>query len=451
VDHPLLGVVARQKSGVPAGCASVCSALPDVLEAALVEASHAGSLALIESTSNQVNQFGGYTGMRPADFRSLVLHTASRIGLAPAQVVLGGDHLGPYPWRSEKASAAMEKAFALARECARAGYGKLHLDASMPLGDDEVVRGQPLDIGLAAERTALLCRAAEEELRAVAGARGGAAQPLPVYVIGTEVPVPGGVAGEGEAPTVTTPAELARTVAAVQDAFERLGLTEAWQRVLAVVVQPGVEFGDRSIFRYDPQRARPLAAALRAYPRLVFEGHSTDYQLPGDLRRMVEDGIAILKVGPALSFAMREALFLLSHVEEDLGLGRSGQASRLPRVLEDAMRRRPGHWQAYYRGSERDVGFSLLYSLSDRARYYWADPEVRRARERLLANLRGAAVPFPLVSQYFPAQAPRVLDGTLSADPESLVQDRVRDVLRGYTQATGSWDGLPAGAGGRTT
>jgi D-tagatose-1,6-bisphosphate aldolase subunit GatZ/KbaZ len=437
VNHPLLDIVHRQKAGIPAGCPSVCSAIPLVLEAAVAEASEAGTFALIESTSNQVNQFGGYTGMRPADFRSIVLATAAKVGLSPEQVMLGGDHLGPYPWRSEPAAGAMEKACALGRECVRAGYSKLHLDASMPLGGDPVAPGQPLELELAAERTALLCQAAEEELRASAtGSRARA----PVYVIGTEVPVPGGVVGEGEAPAVTTPAELVRTVTGVEDAFKRHGLAEAWQRVVAVVVQPGVEFGDRSIFRYDPGRARPLAEALTRYPGLVFEGHSTDYQLPRDLRRMVADGIAILKVGPALSFAMREGLFLLAHIEEALrpGPGPSHEPSRLPGVLERVMLKRPEHWQRYYHGKESEIEFSRKYSLSDRIRYYWGDPEVCRARERLISNLRAREIPLPLLSQYFPAQAPRVLGGTLSADPEALVKDRVCDVLRSYRYAVSS-------------
>jgi D-tagatose-1,6-bisphosphate aldolase subunit GatZ/KbaZ len=432
MDNPLLDVVRRQKAGIPAGSASICSALPLVLEAAMQEASQAGSLVLLESTCNQVNQFGGYTGMRPFDFRALVTAAAAKAGLSPEQVVLGGDHLGPYPWRSETAASAMEKACALARECVRAGYAKLHLDASMPLGGDAVAHGQPLPLELSAERTAMLCRAAEEELRA---AGRGAAGFEPVYVIGTEVPVPGGVVDEGEAPAVTTPAELSRTVAAVEAAFKRHGLSEAWQRVVAVVVQPGVEFGDRSIFPYDPERARSLAAALRGYPRLVFEGHSTDYQLPEHLRRMVADGIAFLKVGPALSFAMREGLFLLSHIEDDLRAGLGGEASGLPQALERVMRKRPEHWQRYYHGSEADIRFSLLYSLSDRIRYYWGDPEVGRAREMLISNLRSRGIPLPLVSQYFPAQASRVLSGALAADPEALVRDRVRDVVRTYTFA----------------
>jgi D-tagatose-1,6-bisphosphate aldolase subunit GatZ/KbaZ len=431
VDRPLLEIVRRQKAGRHAGCPSICSALPLVLEAAIAEAAQAGTLALVESTSNQVNQFGGYTGMRPAEFRALVTGAASRAGLAPGSLVIGADHLGPYPWRGENAAAAMDKACALARECVRAGYEKIHLDASMPLGGDAVAAGQPLALEVSAERTALLCRAAEEEARA-AGAGGEGARP--VYVIGTEVPVPGGIVEEAEPPAVTTPAEMGLTVAAVQAAFRKHGLDDAWQRVIAVVVQPGVEFGDHAIFPYDPARAAPLAAALRGYPGLVFEGHSTDYQLPSALRAMVADGIAILKVGPALSFAMREGWFLLSHVEEALG-ARPAQEPSVPAVMESVMRRRPQYWKGYYRGDDAAVSFSLRYSLSDRARYYWADPEVEKARAGLTARLRARGIPLPLVSQYFPAQAPRVLSGELSADPEALVRDRVRDVARAYTYA----------------
>jgi D-tagatose-1,6-bisphosphate aldolase subunit GatZ/KbaZ len=426
VEHPLLAIVRRQKEGTPAGCASICSALPLVLDAAFAEARQAGTLALVESTSNQVNQFGGYTGMRPRDFAGMAAAAAARAGCAPESLLLGADHLGPYPWRSEPARDAMKKACALARECVRAGYAKLHLDASMPLGGDTAGHRQPLDVDVAAERTALICRAAEEELRAA----GSAAPPL--YVIGTEVPVPGGIVREGEAPSVTTPAELARTVTAVQEAFRRHGLTDAWQRVIAVVVQPGVEFGDRTIFPYDPRKAAPLAAALGDYPGLVFEGHSTDYQLPAALRRMVADGIAILKVGPALSFAMREGYFLLSHIQAELGVR---PAQGLPEVLKTVMRRRPEHWKGYYHGSPGDIDFSLRYSLSDRARYYWADPAVEAARVSLVEDLRSRVIPLALLSQYLPAQAARVQAGELSADPEALVADRVRDVLRGYTRA----------------
>ena len=79
-----------------------------------------------------------------------------------------------------------------------------------------------------------------------------------------------------------------------------------------MVVQPGVEFGSDSVFDYSRSSAAKITGALHRYDRLVLEGHSTDYQTRYALREMVEDGVAILKVGPALTFAVREGLFALA-------------------------------------------------------------------------------------------------------------------------------------------
>ncbi len=433
MGHLLLDIVDRQKRGIPAGIASICSAHPWVLEASAREAAEAGSPLLIESTSSQVNQYGGYTGIKPLDFAALVEDVVRTVGLPRERVAIGADHLGPFPWRSQPAARAMENARRLARDCVGARYSKLHLDASMPLADDPVREGEPLPVEIAARRTAELCGVAETAYLDLQS--GGSPVPRPVYVIGTEVPAPGGATREGTAPEATPPSDLRRTLDVIRRSFDERGLAEAWERVCAVVVQPGVEFGDRTVFRYDRDKARGLADEIRRQPRLVFEGHSTDYQLENDLARMVEDGIAILKVGPALSYAMREGLFLLSHVEEELLPDRVRKGPRLPEVLERVMRARPEHWQRYYRGSETDVSFLLRYSLSDRARYYWADPDVSLCVDGLMHRLGSSAIPLPLVSQYFPAQLPRVAEGRLAPEPRALVIDRIRDALRIYSRA----------------
>jgi hypothetical protein len=70
MSSPLQDHLSKRKLGASAGIYSVCSAHPWVIRAAAEQAAAAGSLLLIEATSNQVNQFGGYTGMRPAEFRS---------------------------------------------------------------------------------------------------------------------------------------------------------------------------------------------------------------------------------------------------------------------------------------------------------------------------------------------------------------------------------------------
>src|SRR5690349_10291539 len=191
------------------------------------------SRLLIESTSNQVNQFGGYTGMHPQDFRDYVRNIAQRVGLHVDRLLLGGDHLGPYPWRKEKSETAMDKACVLVRDCVLAGYGEIHLDASMACADDP----ERLSDEVVAERAARMCQAAEQASEQI---RHGEL----VYVIGTEVPVPGGEQLENAGPVVTKIDDMRRTLDVARRAFIARGLEAAWNRVIGLVVQPGVEFGD---------------------------------------------------------------------------------------------------------------------------------------------------------------------------------------------------------------
>ncbi len=180
-------ILADNRAGKGTGIYSICSAQSTVLEASMLQAKKDESILLIESTSNQVDQFGGYTGMKPADFVAYVHGIADKVGYDKADILLGGDHLGPNAWQSENAGPAMEKALTLIREYVKTGYQKIHLDASMFCADDEGDRHQPLADEVVASRAAAMAKVAEEthqEFRAD--------QPAPVYIIGTEVPIPGG-------------------------------------------------------------------------------------------------------------------------------------------------------------------------------------------------------------------------------------------------------------------
>ena len=70
-------LVSSQKGGVPRGICSVCSAHRAVLEAAFSPGDGEARPVLVESTVNQVNQFGGYTGMTPEAFRVFVASVAA--------------------------------------------------------------------------------------------------------------------------------------------------------------------------------------------------------------------------------------------------------------------------------------------------------------------------------------------------------------------------------------
>ena len=327
MTRPLPPLVSERLTDGRAGVTSVCTAHPIVIEAALSLGRRTGRRVLIEATCNQVNQDGGYTGMTPADFRRFVETIALRVGLHPSRIILGGDHLGPNPWRRLPEDEAMQRAKAMVEAYAQAGFAKLHLDTSMGCAGEPAA----LPDELTAERAAALAKVAE-------GAAGNG--PAPVYVIGTEVPVPGGAEHALDSLEATRPEAALRTVEVHQKAFTDAGLEAAFARAIGVVVQPGVEFSSAEVMPYRPEKAERLTGALAKLPDFVFEAHSTDYQPAACLDALVRDGFAILKVGPWLTFALREALYGLDCIARALDPAPSDDS--LPAAMEALMLKEPG-------------------------------------------------------------------------------------------------------------
>ncbi len=415
-----LAVARRQLQ--PRGIYSVCSAHPLVLEAAFDQAVEDGSDLLIEATSNQVNHLGGYTGMLPEDFRRRVVEIADGKGFNESRLILGGDHLGPNPWQKENAKEAMQQAERTVEAYVRAGFQKIHLDASMACGDDT----EPLSGETIATRAAALCAVAER-------AHG---ENKPVYVIGTEVPTPGGATESLNELAVTSREAAAETLAIHRRVFKQAGLADVWPRVIALVVQPGVEFNHDSVVDYDPLLAGHLTALLNEEVGLVYEAHSTDYQRPEAYRQLVQGGFAILKVGPALTFAMREALTALAQIEAEMVP--HWQCSHLVDVLERVMLDKPANWQHHYSGDNQVAHLLRRYSYSDRVRYYWNERRVIEAVDVLMANLGTDSIPETMLSCFLPDEYRAVRDGTLKPDAHSLIIHRIRGVLRPYAAACGN-------------
>ena len=411
--------LARNRSGFAVGVTSVCSAHPIVLDTAIRGAVATQDLLLVEATCNQVNQNGGYTGLTPADFRDRLFAQAEALGLPLDLLLLGGDHLGPNPWRKLPAEVAMGHARVLVAAFAAAGYRKLHLDASMACGDE----ADPLPPEIIAARAADLCAVAE-------AAAASAGLPPPVYVIGTEVPTPGGAREAMDHLAVTRPEDVAHTLALHREAFSAGGLDAALSRAVAVVVQPGVEFGHEEVHDYRPESATTLIAALASHAGMVFEAHSTDYQRADSLCALVAGHFAILKVGPELTFALREAVFALDAIAAECDPARSHGVRA---TLDAAMRRDPSWWQDYFSPDDR---IARAFSLSDRLRYYWPEPEVEAAMSGLMADLSARPIPPTLVSQFLPAQYAAWRDGLLALTPAELMRHRVGQVLVRYGAAT---------------
>ena len=418
----MCSMLKENRAGKRRGIYSVCSANRLVLEAAFAQAKQDGSPLLIEATCNQVNQDGGYTGQTPAQFRDYVHAIAKESNFATERLILGGDHLGPNPWRARPAASAMEKACTMVAAYAAAGFNKIHLDASMRCGDDpQILTNEEI-----AQRAATLCEVAEAAAPSASG--------KPVYVIGTEVPTPGGAQEEMEI-EVTSTASLKETLDVHYRAFSQRSLLSAWERIVGVVVQPGVEFGNETVADYVPAKAAELIQSILQQQGIVFEAHSTDYQTAESLRQLVTGHFGILKVGPELTFMMREGIFGLARIEEEWIAGE--RRSEIRAIIERVMVEHPENWKAYYHGDESQVRFARAYSLSDRIRYYWPNVEISKALARLIQNLQDSPAPLPLVAQYLPRQAEAIRAGAINNDPIAIIHHKVREPLGRYAEACG--------------
>ncbi|MEQ1951630.1 class II D-tagatose-bisphosphate aldolase, non-catalytic subunit [Mesorhizobium sp. CN2-181] len=402
---------AGQRRGIP----SFCTAHPETLRAIFAAYRDDEAPILIEATCNQVNQFGGYTGMKPADFRVFVEGLAREAGVEPTRLILGGDHLGPNPWRNQPAASAMAKARDMVTAYVAAGFTKIHLDASMACADDVA-----LDEATMAARAAELCAVAE-----------ASGQADLCYVIGTEVPIPGGETEVLDTLAVTAPEAAARTYELHRQALAARGLMSAFSRVIGIVVQPGVDFGNAQVFGFAPQKAEALSRSVEELPGLVFEAHSTDYQSQGALSELVASHFAILKVGPELTFAFRQAVTALAHIEAALNLT---EPSRILEVIAEEMRANSRDWRAYVAADDHEVTM-MLYGLSDRVRYYWPRPAIQTALKKLYANIASVRPEPGLVAQF----TGRLVEA--GSEPAGLarriIDTMVGEVVRKYRAATG--------------
>ena len=202
------------------------------------------------------------------------------------------------------------------------------------------------------------------------------------------------------------------------------------ERVIALVVQPGVDMGNDQLFAFDRAKAASLSASAASLPGIVFEAHSTDFQSGAGLADLVAGHFPILKVGPSLTFAFREALFAMTSMAEILGLT-EGQA--LFGALEAAMAAEPRHWRPYVTKGPRER-LERLFGLSDRVRYYWPDPGVAAAAKALRTAVDGARIPPGLLSQcvgepFFGASGARL--------SERIIAHKVGAVVARYRRAAG--------------
>ena len=143
--------------------------------------------------------------MTPVDFLAHVRQIAGGCRCDADRITFGGDHLGPQAWRREPPEQAMAKARDMVAAYAAAGMTKIHLDCAEGCAGEPEHPGDAVSAARAAELAEVALRAA----------------PVPGgidFIVGTEVPPPGG-ARDDEA-VRPTDADAARTTMRVHlDAF----------------------------------------------------------------------------------------------------------------------------------------------------------------------------------------------------------------------------------------
>ena len=434
--HPMIDIVKNYKNGKHNGIISVCCSNKFVIEAAMDKLINTDLYLLVEATANQVDQFGGYTGMKPADYRDFIYNICEENNFPKDRVILGGDHLGPLTWRNMDSDKAMENAKELIRQYVLAGFTKIHLDTSMQLKGDK--ESGLFNTDVIADRAGILCKVAEDAYLELKEKNNEALHP--VYIIGSEVPIPGGAqATEEEGLQVTKVDNFETTIRTFKEAFIKYGANEAIDYIIGVVVQPGVEFSSDEVWEYNREKAGELSKAIKRYPNLVFEAHSTDYQTKYKLRELVEDGYIILKVGPAFTFGFREGAFSLNDIEEELlKFNPNYELSKFKEVLDFSMVKNPKEWTKHYSGSGDKIKLERKFSLSDRCRYYMPNDNVDFTLNRMINNLSNIEIPLTVVSQYMHNQYIKIREGKLRLSPTELLKDRIGEYIDDYIYAVSS-------------
>ena len=397
------------------GIYSICSSNEFVLNTAIEFAKEKNDFLLLEATCHQVNQFGGYTGLTPQKYREFINKLVKKYDFPKSKLILGGDHLGPDPWKHLPSHQAMNYAEELIKSYVDAGFRKIHIDCSMPLGDDP----EKLSIFTIAEREARLYEVAEKQAQK--------SDINLVYVVGTEVPVAGG--GERQA-DVTTLNELEESFKSIQKHFPNS--SEALKKIIAFVVRLGISFNDRTIYEYNSYKVKNILEFFRKN-NLFIEAHSTDYQTQYSLKKMVEDGIRILKVGPSLTSRFRRAVFLLTLIEEEII--EKNKRSNLINTILHVMKSNPKNWEKYYNIFDKNIDIKLKYSFLDRIRYYWNNPRLKQSLNVLLKNLDNN-IPLELLYQFFPLAFELIRLGKLKNDPKEIIKLEIKKELEKYYLAS---------------
>ena len=342
---------------------SFCTSNFDVLKVLMIFSKYHQLPTLIESTSNQVNQFGGYTGLKPLQFKQKVDKLCKSVKLPSKLLIIGGDHLGPLPWKNVNKKSAMKNAKILVKKCLNAKYKKIHIDTAIVCRDEKNI-----DRNIIVNRCEEILKSlTKNDLKNV------------FIVVGTEVPFAGG--GDHLKPVITKLESIKKEYLLYSKIFKQKKILK--KKPFALVIDPGIGFNNLAITTTNLFGFRKKNSFSKKN-NFYFEAHSSDYQSRTDLKRLVENNFKFLKVGPELTYIYSKSIFKMQSIEK---LIYTKKLSDIDSVLLSEMNINKKYWKSYYKGPKKKIDFLLFNSYLDRSRYYWNKKKVINSKKILFKNI----------------------------------------------------------------
>ena len=339
---------------------SFCTSNKEVLNSIMVFAKIYNLPLLIETTSNQVNQFGGYSKLTPRKFYNKIMKMTERFNLNKNRVRIGADHLGPLPWAKKNEKIAIKNSIRLFRDCVKTGFKKIHIDTGMNLKND-----RKLNKNIIIER----CRkiyfsCTTDKFKKID------------FIFGTEVPAAGG----------SKKFKLMQTsLDSIKDDVKEY---KKLRKNFSLVIEPGLSFTNNKAYKLNMVSFKKKLKFSKKL-KFFYEAHSTDYQSLGSLKKLVNNNFLYLKVGPEMTYSFMRAVLFLEKLEKKYFFSK---ISNIRKIISLEMDKKNIYWKDYYKGNIRKKEFLKFYSLLDRSRYYWTNKKVLSSLTILKKNVNSIKI-----------------------------------------------------------
>ena len=359
-----------QNKALPSFCTSNVDALNSILYFCKINKLP----CLIECTSNQVNQDGGYTNKTPKLFINEIFKMQKKINFDKKKLFLGGDHLGPLPWKNNNSHTAIKNSVKLIDSFLKEKFCKIHIDTSIKCKNDKHI-----DNDIIFNRTNQILRnpAIFKKIKDR------------FIIIGTEVPLSG--SGDSKKIIKTSKQQINNESLRFKKILKSIGLKNNF---FGLVIEPGMRYMHSSItqpnFKDFKEKRR-----ISIKNNFVFEAHSTDYQSLKTLKQLVKNNFKYLKVGPEITFNYSRSLFFMQNLEKKIV---KKKCSNLKAKILSTMLDNSKHWKEYYKRKDKKL---FLDSKLDRLRYYLNSKKVVNSINLLKKNVNklDKKIIYPLINQ----------------------------------------------------